>query len=237
MSLLRELQTEWRKLLPRYDDDFEELCAMISLDERKPCPRTEKEVQDQLDKHVLSDESYEKKGPQMRQSSWYNILKLVSLNEGKWHAQKYHAQKVSDQLVKSPGGRKILKDTASLSKKLDAHRSRESNAHRSREQDDKPAMSTHQFKAQLKKLRKELGNSLLLAPKFYHTENCINARIMWQVGQIPYSEHAFWGSEKVTPESDCEVNVKYSTGLGEETLRAMWWRSVSKADDLARTIQ
>ena len=79
----------------------------------------------------------------MRASSWYSILKLIGKNEDKWHAQKYHAEKVADQIVKTQAGKRILQDTASLVKSLDAHRSRE--------QDDKPAMSTAQFKAQLKK--------------------------------------------------------------------------------------
>jgi hypothetical protein len=35
MAKRRELQAEWRQLLPRYGPDFEELCAMVSLDERK----------------------------------------------------------------------------------------------------------------------------------------------------------------------------------------------------------
>ena len=107
-------------------------------------------------------------------------------------------------------------------------------AHRSREQDDKPAMSTVQFKAQLRKLRKEMGNSLLLAPKFYHEENCANARIMWAVGQVAYSEHSLWGECKRTAESDCELTVKYATGLGETTLKTMWQHAIGNAGELAR---
>ena len=226
MAKRRELQEEWRQLLPRYDEGFEELCAMVSLDERKPWPRTEKELQEKWEKLILADRTYEKKGPQMRQSSWYSILKLISKNEDKWHAQKYHAQKVADQLVKTRAGKKILEDTASLVKSLDAHRSRE--------QDDKPAMSTAQFKAQLKKLRKEMGNGLLLAPKFYHVKNCANARVMWRIGQVAYSEHSLWGEQKTTAESDCELTVKYTTGLGETTLKTMWQQGIGSADELAR---
>ena len=228
MAKRRELQAEWRQLLPHYGPDFEQLCAMISLDQREPCPRTEAEVQAKWDKLILEDTTYEHKGPEMRQSAWYNIVKLISINETRWHAQKYHAEKVAEQLVKSPAGKKILQDTAPIIKSMDAHRSRE--------HDDQPAMSTYQFKAKLKKLRKEVGNSLLLAPKFYHTENCINARIMCGVGQVAYSEQAFWGKLKTTAKSDRDIMIKYSTGLGEETLRAMWWNSVGSADDLARLI-
>jgi len=188
MAKRRELQAEWRQLFPRYGQEFEELCAMISLDERQPCPRTESELQAKWEKVILEDRTYEKKGPQMRQSSWYSILKLINANDKHWYAQKYHAQKVAQQTVKSPKGKKILSDTASIIKSLDTHQSRES--------DEKSAMSTYQFKAHLKKLRKEVGNSLLLAPKFYHTENCINSRIMWMVGQVAYSEQAFWGRER-----------------------------------------
>ena len=162
----------------------------------------------------------------MRASSWYSILKLIGKNEDKWHAQKYHAVQVAEQMVKSPAGKKILQDTASLVKSLDAHRSRE--------QDDKPAMSTIQFKAQLRKIRKQMGNSLLLAPKFYHVENCANARIMWAVGQVAYSEHSLWGEHKRTAESDCELTVKYATGLGEATLKTMWQHGIGNAGELAR---
>ena len=69
-----ELQAGWRQLCPRYGPDFEELCAMVSLCERQPCPRTESEVQAKWEKVILEDRMYEKKGPQMRQSSWYNIF-------------------------------------------------------------------------------------------------------------------------------------------------------------------
>ena len=130
--------------------------------------------------------------------------------------------------MKTPGGKKLVESTASVVKTI--------NAHRAREQDDKPAMSTCQFKAQMQKLRKVAGNSLLLAPKFYHTENCVNARIMWAVGKVAYIEHAFWGKWKTTAESDRDLNIKYSAGLGEEVLLVMWWNSVGNADELARTL-
>ncbi len=228
MAKRRELQAEWKRLLPHYGSDWEELCAMISLDQRIPCPRAEEEMQAKWQDLLLHDETYEKKGTFMRQSSWYNILKLIHANDTHWHAQKYHSQKVAEQLVKTPGGKKIIESTVSLVKSPDAHRARE--------QDDKAAISTHQFKAQLRKLRKEAGNSLLLAPKFYHTENCINARIMWGVGQVAYTEHAFWGKTKTTAESDRELSTKYSTGLGEEVLKAMWWNGVGSAEELARSV-
>ena len=228
MAKRRELQAEWRQIMPRYGAEFDELCAMISLDEGVPCPRTEREVQEKYERLILQDKSYEKKGEFIRQSSWYSILKHIHANDKHWHAQKFHAQKVSEQLVKTPGGKKLVESTASVVKTI--------NAHRAREQDDKPAMSTCQFKAQMQKLRKVAGNSLLLAPKFYHTENCVNARIMWGVGKVAYTEHAFWGKWKTTAESDRDLNIKYSAGLGEEVLLVMWWNSVGNADELARTL-
>ena len=123
MAKRRELQEEWRQLWPHYDGDWEELNAMVSLDERKPMSRTVRELQEKWEKLILADRTYEKKCDQMRASSWYSILKLIGKNEDKWHAQKYHAVQVAEQMVKSPAGKKILQDTASLVKSLDAHRS------------------------------------------------------------------------------------------------------------------
>ena len=174
----------------------------------------------------MEDEDYEKKGEFMRQSSWYSILKLIRKNEGKWHCKKYHAQKVAEQLVKSPEGKKIVAETASVIKQIDAHRSRE--------REEKPAMTTQQFKAQMRKLCKAAGNSLLLAPKFFHTENLINARIMWLCGCVSYTEHAYWGKRKTTGEADRDLIVKYAIGVGEEMLRQMWWKAIGSADELAR---
>ena len=104
-------------------------CACLSinmgLDAKRQPPRTQSELQTWYQKEVLEDEDYEKKGEFMRQSSWYSILKLICKNEGKWHCKKYHAQKVAKQLVKSPEGKKIVAETASVIKQIDAHRSRE----------------------------------------------------------------------------------------------------------------
>ena len=135
----------------------------------------------------------------------------IRKNEGKWHCKKYHAQKVAEQLVKSPEGKKIVAETASVIKQIDAHRSRE--------QEDKPAMTTQQFKAQMRKLCKAAGNSLLLAPKFFHTENLINARIMWLCGCTSYTEQAYWGERKTTGETDRYLTVQYAIGSGEEMLK------------------
>ena len=91
-----------------------------------------------------------------------------------------------------------------------------------------------QFKAQMRKLCKAAGNSLLLAPKFFHTENLINARIMWLCGCVSYTEHAYWGERKTTGEADRDLTVKYAIGVGEEMLRQMWWKAIGSADELAR---
>ena len=74
MAKRMELQAEWRQRFPHYGPDFEELCAMVSLDERRPCPQTECEVQAKWEKVILEYRTYAKKGLQMRQSSWYSIL-------------------------------------------------------------------------------------------------------------------------------------------------------------------
>ena len=198
----------------------------MGLDAKTPPPRTERELQTWYQKEILEDEDYEKKGEFMRQSSWYSILKLVRKNEGKWHCKKYHAQKVAEQLVKSPEGKKIVAETASVIKQIDAHRSRE--------REETPAMSTQQFKAQMRKLCKVACNLLLLAPKFFHTENLINARIMWLCVCVSSTEHAYWGERKTTGEADRDLTVKYAIGVGEEMLRQMWWKAIGSADELAR---
>ena len=74
-------------------------------------------------------------------------------------------------------------------------------------------MTTQQLKAQMRKLCKAAGNSLLLAPKFFHTENLINARIMWLCGCIAYTEQAYWGERKTTGEADRDLTVKYAIGF------------------------
>ena len=178
-------------------------------------PRTESELQRWYQKEILEDADYEKKGEFMRQSSWYSILKVVRKNEGKWHCRKYHAQKVADQLVKSPEGKRIVADTASPIKQLDNRRSREGK--------EKPAMTSQQFKFQMRKLCKAAGNSLLLAPKFFHTENLINARIMWLCGCTSYTEQAYWGERKTTGETDRDLIVKYAIAFGEEMPKQMGW--------------
>ena len=60
---------------------------------------------------------------------------------------------------------------------------------------------------------------------------------MWMVGRVAYSEHAFWGEMKTTAEHERDMSIKYATGLGEETLKSMWWNSVGSADELARLIR
>ena len=60
MAKRRELQEEWRQLLPRFDEGFEELNSMVALDERKPLSRTEKELQEKWEKLILADRTYEK---------------------------------------------------------------------------------------------------------------------------------------------------------------------------------
>ena len=106
MAKKRELQSEWRRMLPTPGQEFASLAINMGLDAKKPPPRTESELQTWWQKEILEDEDYEKKGEFMRQSSWYSSLKLIHKNKGKWHCKKYHAQKVADQLVKSPEGNK-----------------------------------------------------------------------------------------------------------------------------------
>ena len=60
---------------------------------------------------------------------------------------------------------------------------------------------------------------------------------MWMVGQVAYSEQAFWGERKTTAEHERSMSIKYATGLGEVTLKSMWWNSVGSADELARLIR
>ena len=95
-------------------------------------------------------------------------------------------------------------------------------------------MTTQQFKAQMRKLCKAAGNSLLLAPKFFHTENLINARIMWLCGCTSYAEQAYWGERKLSGETNRDLIVKYAIGSGDKMLKQMWWKAIGSVDELAR---
>ena len=42
---------------------------------------------------------------------------------------------------------------------------------------------------------------------------------------------------KAKAEHDRNMSIKYATGLGEDTLKSMWWKSTGSADELARLIR
>ena len=76
MAKKRELQLEWRRVLPTPGSEFAFLAINMGLDAKREPPRTQSELQTWYQKEILEDEDYEKKGEFMRQSSWYSILKF-----------------------------------------------------------------------------------------------------------------------------------------------------------------
>ena len=58
MAKKRELQAEWRRMLPSPGPDFASPTVNMGLDASKPPPRTDSELQAWYMKEILEDESY-----------------------------------------------------------------------------------------------------------------------------------------------------------------------------------
>ena len=78
------------------------------------------------------------------------------------------------------------------------------------------------YKAEMRALRKRVGNALLLSPRLLTSSNLVNARIMLLVAKLGWTEQSLWSQMKTTPQQDREATVKYALGLGEVLLKRMW---------------
>ena len=100
---------------------------------------------------------------------------------------------------------------------------------------DHDAMTTKEScMAEMKALRKRVGNCLLLAPLLLHDRNLLNARIMLLVGQVAWTEQTWLSTCKTTSAQDRQVSVLNSTGLGESMVMQAWVKATHQPSELAR---
>jgi hypothetical protein len=249
----QEVLLEWSHLFPRYGDEFEAICPMIALDARQCEPQTEFEKNSLYHKHILHNTSYQIKGDYMRQSSWFSIIKLINQHDAVFHVRRYHAERVAELFGSRPGGKANAAALAEIVRigdrntsnasavHTDPHRSRENPeagtvTHTSGLQDPRESQtSTKETQlSELRKLRKQAGNALLLAPRLLHDQNLMNARIMLLVGKHSWSEQTWWSVQKTTCEEDRTISSKYSCGLGEQILHKTWFGALFDPVELAR---
>jgi hypothetical protein len=249
----QEMLQEWGQLFPRYGDEFEAICPMIALDARQCEPQSEFEKNNLYNKHILHNVSYQIKGPYMRQSSWFSIIKLIDQHDPVFHARRYHAEQVAELFGSRPGGKadavalaEIVRigdqiNSAANAVHSDAHRSRENpeagiatNAYGLQDPRESQTSTKETQLSELRKLRKQAGNALLLAPRLLHDQNLINARIMLLVGKHSWSEQTWWSVQKTTCEEDRTISSKYSCGLGEQILHKTWFDALFDPVELAR---
>ena len=52
---------------------------------------------------IVENDTYNKKGEFMKQSSWYSIVKLISKHDKVWHARRWQAERVALLLTGNKG--------------------------------------------------------------------------------------------------------------------------------------
>ena len=198
---------------------------------------------------IVENDTYVKKGEFMKQSSWYSIVKLIARQDGVWHARRWQAERVA-QLLTGNKGKQIVTDlvkdmqnaggTAVITDpgvadpggtvvKADPGATTRVIAHHG------DAVTTKEScLAEMKALRKRVGNCLLLAPLLLHDRNLLNARIMLLVAQTAWTEQTWLSTCKTTSAQDREVSVLNSTGLGESMVMQAWVKATHHPLELAR---
>ena len=58
---------------------------------------------------IVENDTYDKKGEFMKQSSWYSIVKLIYRQDRVWHARRWQAERVA-QLLTGNKGKQIVTD-------------------------------------------------------------------------------------------------------------------------------
>ena len=214
-------------MFPHPGPHFQSLYHNMALDARVS-PSTSGAVACALYiKHVLDNESYEKKGQFLKQCSWYSIIKLLNTVDPVWHARKYMAEEVADQLLRSQS-KKAKEQACAVADKMFAFMQDPSDSGVSKV-DGKEA-----HKAEMRALRKRVGNALLLSPRLMTTSNLVNARIMLLIARLAWTEQSWWSQMKTTPQQDREFTVKYALGLGEALLKKMWKDALFRFMELHR---
>ena len=168
-----------------------------------------------------------KKGKFLKQCSWYSNIKKSDEVDPVWHANRYMAEEVADQLLKSKdqaGKQQANNMVEKVMKDWQAQSGSECSK----------AEGKEAHKAALRDMRKKVGNALLVAPKLLNAGNLVNGRIMLLVSRLPWTEQSFWSLEKTTAQKDREIAVKHSIGLGEKLLKQMWKNTLFHAIELHR---
>ena len=81
--------------------------------------------------------------------------------------------------------------------------------------------------AEMRALRKRVGNCLLLAPLLLHDRNLLNTGIMLLVGQVAWTEQTWLSTCKTTSAQDRQASVLNSTGLGESMVMQAWVKATT----------
>ena len=185
---------------------------------------------------IVENDTYDKKGEFMKQSSWYSIVKFIYRQDRVWHARRWQAERVAQLLtgnkgkqivtdlvtaVQNPGGTTVITDPGVADPGGNANHGN--------------AMTTKEScLAEMRALRKRVGNCLLLAPLLLHDRNLLNARIMLLVGQVAWTEQTWLSTCKTTSAQDRQVSVLNSTGLGESMVMQAWVKATHHPSELAR---
>ena len=180
---------------------------------------------------VIENETYDKKGEFLKKCSWYSIVKLADRHDKVWHVRRWQAERVAELLtgnrgkqiathlvtaMQNPGGTAVTADPGVA------------NANHG------DAMTTKETcLAEMRALRKRVGNCLLLAPLLLHDRNLLNSRIMLLVGRVAWTEQTWWSSYKTTSFRDKQMSALNSTGYREETVMKIWVNATHHSSELA----
>jgi hypothetical protein len=156
---------------------------------------------------VLDSDQYQKKGQFMKQSAWFSLLALIDRYDHVWHCHRYMAQIVADSFMKGREGKAVV--TELVKPRVSA-----SDAGKPGQESTKES-----YMAELRKLRKQAGNAMLLAPSLMSDNNLVNARILLLVGRPAWSEQTLKSCAKTTPDAEELLATKLASGLGEELVR------------------
>ena len=214
-------------MFPDPGPKFHALYLNIALDARQSPSTSGAVIRAFYEAQVLDNETYDKKGLFLKQSAWYSITKLLRSTDTVWHARRYMAEEVADMLLKSKG-KKAKEQATEMASKVLAFMQDPSVT------GDSKADGKEAFKAEMRALRKRVGNALLLSPRLMHSSNLVNARIMLLVSNLAWTEQSMWSQLKTTPQQDREMTVRYATGLGEVMLKRMWRDALFNSIELHR---
>jgi len=182
---------------------------------------------------IIENNSYDKKGEFLKQSSWYSIVKIIHKQDHAWHARRWQAERVS-QMLTGKMGKDILTDLAPAVATTDPGVAEPGGPKVSTGHGGEATTTKETLLQEMKALRKRVGNCLLLAPLLMHDSNLINARILLLVGQVAWTEQTWWSTSKTTSAQDRQVSVLNSTGLGESMLMQAWTNATHQPVELAR---